>query len=270
MSAPTGRSARFPWRDGRPPHLPCRRGDMPRTVLLPGDPDRVAIAAAVLDGSIDLGRRRDFAMARGTWRGVGVGVCSTGIGGPSTEIAAVELAGIGATCLVRVGGMGAVDPDLPLGSFVIVARAFGGTGSARVYGAPADGTPADPALVDALERAARDLGLPHRRAAIETTDSYYWGQERPAAIDADIPPAHRGRVARLSRDGVAGMDMETETLFAVAAALGVRAAAVLAVHGQRARDTWLEDYEQTQRDLIRLAATAAADLERLEPEETRR
>jgi uridine phosphorylase len=255
------RSARFPWRDGRPPHLPCRPDDVPRVMLLPGDPDRVAIAAAVLDGSVDLGRRREFAMARGAWRGVPVGVCSTGIGGPSTEIAAVELAGLGATTLVRVGGMGAVDPDLPLGGFVIVERAFGGTGSARVYGAGAGGVTADPLVVAALERAARGLGLVHRRGAIRTTDSYYWGQARPVAADAAVPAENRDLVERLAQDGVAGMDMETETLFAVAAALGVRAAAVLAVHGQRARDTWLEDYEETQRNLIRLAATAAADLD---------
>lgn len=261
MNPTAGRSARFPWRDGRPPHLPCRPGDVPRTMLLPGDPDRVEIAAAVLDDSVVLGRRREFAMARASWRGVAVGVCSTGIGGPSTEIAAVELAGLGARNLIRVGGMGAVDRELPLGSFVIVERAFGGTGAAGVYGAGPDGAAADPTLAAALARAAQTLGLPHRRAAIRTTDSNYWGQERPVAADADVPAERCGLVARLASDGIAGMDMETETLFAVAGALNIRAAAVLAVHGQRARDTWLEDYEQTQRDLIRLAATAAADLE---------
>ena len=32
------RSARFPWRGGRPPHIPAGPGEVPQIVLLPGDP----------------------------------------------------------------------------------------------------------------------------------------------------------------------------------------------------------------------------------------
>ena len=254
------RSARWPWRDGLPVHLPCRPGDVPQAMLLPGDPDRVGIAAGVLDQVRDLGRRREFAMATGRWDGVPVGVCSTGIGGPSTEIAAVELAHLGARTLIRVGGMGAVDLDLPLGCFVIVEAAEGATGTARVYGGDPAGTPASPAVVDALEKAARALGLVHRRGRVRTTDSYYRGQDRPTHPAADVPPPYDGLVERLQSAGVAGMDMEAEPLFAVAAALGVQAGAVLAVHGNRITDRWLEDYEETQRNLVRLAATAVTYL----------
>jgi uridine phosphorylase len=256
--APAARSARFPWRDGLPVHLPCRPGDVPQAVLMPGDPDRVAIAAGVLEDVRDLGRRREFAMAAGRWQGVPLAVCSTGIGGPSTEIAAVELAHLGARTLVRIGGMGAVDPDLPLGSFVIVEEALGATGTAAVYGGSPAGTRAAPGVVAALEEAARRLGLPHRRGRIHTTDSYYRAQERPTDPAAAVPAPYDGLVARLQAAGIAGMDMEAEPLFSVAAALGVAAGAVLAVHGHRATDRWLEDYEETQRNLVRLAATAVS------------
>ena len=248
------RSARFPWLDGRPTHLPCGPGDVPAHVLLPGDPDRVPLAASLLDDVRDLGQRREFAAAAGSWRGVPVGLCSTGIGGPSTEIAAVELVNIGATTLIRIGGMGAIDPTLALGSFVIVERAAGDTGAARLYGASPDGVMADRSVVGALVRAAQLLGLPHRRGAIHTTDSYYLGQGRPTTRDGDA--ACPTIVADAARAGFVGLDMECETLFACARHLGVRAGAVLAVHGNRATDRWLEDYVETQRDLVRLAATA--------------
>ncbi|MCZ8106023.1 MAG: nucleoside phosphorylase [Burkholderiales bacterium] len=261
MTKESIRSARFPWRDGNPIHLPCRPGAVPRSVLIPGDPDRVAIAAAVLDGATDLGRRREFAMARGTWEGTPVAVCSSGIGGPSTEIAAIELVHLGEANLIRVGGMGAVDASLALGSFVIVERATGGTGTARLYGALEGGVAADEAVVGALEQAALQLGLPYRRGVIHTADSYYWGQERPTSPDAPVPPAREGLIERLTAEGIAGIDMEAEALFAVARAVGARAGAVLAVHGHRVTDRWLEDYDETQRNLIRLAATAAAILE---------
>jgi uridine phosphorylase len=81
------------------------------SVLLPGDPDRVGKAASVLDSVFEIGRRREFQMARGTWRGTPITVCSTGIGGPSTEIAVVELANLGMKRGIRVGGMGAIDPS---------------------------------------------------------------------------------------------------------------------------------------------------------------
>lgn len=254
------RSARFPWHDGRPAHLPCGPGDMPPVVLLPGDPDRVAIAASVLENVRSLGRRREFAAARGTWGQTQVGICSSGIGGPSTEIAAVELANLGVTSIIRVGGMGAIDPDLPLGSFVIVEDASGGTGAARIYAPQDRPLAATPGIVAALERAATDLGLTFRRGRVRTTDSYYRGQERPLSPTDDAVPT-RGMIAALSRAGIAGLDMECETLFAVGAALGIKTGAVLAVHGNRATDNWLEDYEPVQRTLIRLAATAATYLD---------
>ncbi|WP_210495691.1 nucleoside phosphorylase [Microvirga antarctica] len=262
MKVPSSRSAAFPWLDGQPTHLPCHPGDITPSVLLPGDPDRVTKVASVLNDVVDLGRRREFQMARARWQGTPVTICSTGIGGPSTEIAVVELANLGMTTGIRVGGMGAIDPAIPLGSFVIVDRALRNTGTSRIY-APFEGDlRASAAVIDALERAARALKLPHRRGAIFTTDSYYWGQERLARPDDDpgeVPT--RGLIARLAAGGIAGMDMECETLFAVGGALDIKVGAVLAVHGNRATDEWLEDYEETQHNLIRLAATAIAILE---------
>ncbi|OJY37409.1 MAG: hypothetical protein BGP06_00790 [Rhizobiales bacterium 65-9] len=229
---------------------------MPACALLPGDPDRVALAAALLDNSVDFGQRREFRAARGGWSGHPVGVCSTGIGGPSAEIAVVELANLGVDTVIRVGGMGALQADLPLGGFLIVDQAEGATGAAAAYGA--DGAvAAHAAVVEALAAAARTLGFAHRRGAVHTTDSYYWGQGRSARPDG-APPPHADLPAGLAARGVCGLDMEAQTVFAVAQALGLRAGAVLAVHGNRATDEWLEDYEDAQRNLIRLAATAAA------------
>ncbi len=249
------RSAAFPWLNGRPTHLPCGPGDMPSCALLPGDPDRVTLATALLDNTCDFGRRREFHAARGDWKGYPVGLCSTGVGGPSTEIAVVELANLGVDSVIRVGGMGALQADLPLGSFLIVDRAEGSTGAAALYGA-AGAIDASADVVDALEEAARTLGFAYRRGRVHTTDSYYWGQGRSARADGS-PSPRPDIVTRLAAQGVCGLDMEAQTVFAVAEALGLRAGAVLAVHGNRATDEWLEDYEETQCNLIRLAATAA-------------
>lgn len=251
------RRAAFPWKDGRPPHLPCGPGDVAANALLPGDPERVGIAATLLEDVRDFGRRREFHLATGRFGTTEITLCSTGIGGPSTEIAVVELANLGVRRAVRIGGMGALTEDLPLGGFLIVGAASGGTGTARVYGA--DGAlAASPAIVAALAEAARALGVPYKIGKVFTTDSYYHAQGRPLHAEGDADDA---LIGRLLAAGVDGIDMEAEALFAVGRAMEIEVGAILAVHGHRGRDTWLEDYEPVQRRVVEIAARALTALD---------
>ena len=56
-------TARLPFSGGRPPHLPCGPGDVAEDVLVPGDPDRVALLRDMLTDVQDFGRKREFALA---------------------------------------------------------------------------------------------------------------------------------------------------------------------------------------------------------------
>ena len=85
---------------------------MPTAFLLPGDPGRVDFAASVLRDFVIVGQNREFRLGYGYLGGVLIGVCSTGIGGASAEIATVELAAMGARILIRTGGCGALAQDL--------------------------------------------------------------------------------------------------------------------------------------------------------------
>ena len=49
------------------------------------------------------------------------------------------------------------------------------------------------------------------------------------------------------------LDMEAETIVIVGEAVGMKAGVLLAVHGNRGTDTWLEAYEEAQDRLIRIA-----------------
>jgi uridine phosphorylase len=251
-----GRSARFPWFAGRPPHLPVGPGDVPRVVLLPGDPARVDLAAEMLSDFRILGQNREFRFGVGTWDGVPVGICSTGIGGPSTEIAIVELANIGMEVAIRIGGMGAINPDIALGELLIVTEALRGSGAAACYAAPDERVLPDAAVVAALRDAAARFGLTARLGVAGTTDSYYAGQGRPirqGGVSRDITSEWVVR-------GADCLEMEAETVLAVAKSLGVSAGAVLATHNNRASDLWLEDYEPVQRNLIRVGAAAGVQV----------
>lgn len=249
-------TAAHPFTDGRPPHLPCGPGDVCADVLLPGDPDRVAMFAGMLDDLRDFGRRREYALVSGTYRGHPLTICSSGIGGPSTEIALVELAMLGARRVVRVGGMSSLVAEIPTGAFLCVRRAIGESSVARLYG---DGTDAAadpaPALHDAIRATALPAGKAMHSGTVASTDSYYLGQDRLFDGSTHRPETHH-RLDDLQNRGAVGVDMECQSVLAVSRRLGLSAACLLGVHGNRATDDWLIDYEPTQRDLLHIAGAA--------------
>ncbi|WP_282567800.1 uridine phosphorylase [Devosia sp. 1635] len=248
------RSATWPWKGDTPVHLP-RPDVVPQDFLLPGDPGRVDMGESVLTDFAVVGQNREFRMGVGFFEGHRIGICSTGIGGASTEIAMVELAAMGAKRIVRIGGMGALARDLSLGDFLIVRQTPPNSACARPY-APADrAVTAAPEIVAMLDSRRRSLGLAGRIGSVITADGYYRAQGRPDHGDGRGNP---DLLDGLAGQGADGIEMEAEIVFAVGAALGVAAGAVLAVHAHRRSDGWLEDYEQTQRDLITIAAGALA------------
>lgn len=103
-------------------HLPADEVQAKRW-LLPGDPFRVEKIAKYMDDVVDLGWSREFKMIEGSYHDIPVGVCSTGIGGPSTLIACHELHLLGATHLVRVGTAGAIDLGLTCGTVCVALSA---------------------------------------------------------------------------------------------------------------------------------------------------
>lgn len=252
-------SAAFPWKDGRPPHLPCGLGDIAENVLTPGDPDRVRLLAAMMDDVVDFGRKREFALVTGMFEGQRLTICSTGIGGPSTEIALVELAMLGAKRVVRIGGMSSLVADYSPGSFVAVDSAIGDTGTALTYRAVGGKAQASPRIVRALVEAATSLDLTCRPGRVASTDSYYLGQDRRFRLDgeADIANVIDGFQAK----GAIGVEMESEIIMTVGSAIGLETGCLLGVHGNRATDEWLDDYEPTQRNLLRIAGRAMSSTE---------
>ncbi|MBO6902885.1 MAG: nucleoside phosphorylase [Rhizobiaceae bacterium] len=253
MNSRAAPTALHPFTNGRPPHLPCGPGDICEDVLVPGDPDRVTLLARMLDGVTDFGRRREFAVVSGRYNGHPLTICSSGIGGPSTEIALVELAMLGAKRVIRIGGMSALLKDIPTGSYVVADKAIGMSGVAPLYWTAADELRSDPGLCSALFAAARDKGLAVRTGMIATSDSYYLGQDRPVPSVDDLETSF---LDRFRSRGAIGIDMESQVILAVSQRIGLKAACVLGVHGNRATDDWLVDYEPTQRNLLHIAGNA--------------
>src|SRR4030067_128616 len=113
------------------PHIMCGINDVAKYVLIPGDPQRVEIIASFLDKSRKVADYRGFNTYTGSKDGIGISVCSTGIGCPSAAIAVEEVARCGAETFIRVGTTGALQTHIHVGDIVIAAAAVRADGTSR-------------------------------------------------------------------------------------------------------------------------------------------
>lgn len=213
--------------EGRQYHIKCKKGDVGRYVLLPGDPFRTDIIARHLDNPQLVAHNREHKVWTGTLLGEKVTVASTGMGCPSTAIAVEELIHCGAECFIRVGTCGKVCDasfDESLSGVVI-------TGAVRDEGTTIHYVPIEyPAIanrhvVDALSRAAKARGFNFAEGIAQCKDSFY-GQHDPDSMPVSARLHERWEAWR--KAGVMASEMETAALFVIASIRGVRAGAVMA------------------------------------------
>ncbi len=213
--------------------------------------------STVLDGFRILGQNREFRVGVGFFDGIPLGVCSTGIGGPSTEIALVEAAELGCKIALRVGGAGAIQPELEVGSLLVVAKALRGGGAASLYDYGVDPVSAHPHLVRALCDTAEEKNIATSTVTVASTDSYYAGQGRRYP---NAPANVADRLDDYRRLGVAALDMEAESVLAIGNAVGMISGVLLAVHANRITDVWLEDFASAQLRMLNVACIAVTRL----------
>ncbi len=221
-------------RAGREPayHLALRPGDLPGSVLVPGDPDRARRIAESWEHATALSDHREFVSFRGRYRGVDLGVVSSGIGGPAMAIVVEELARLGVRRIVRVGSCGAVDPRLRPGDLAISHAAARFDHTSRLYAPLEYPAVADRDLLRALESAAAASGVRHRVGLTATVGTFYLDQGR-SGFGGYLPAEARHMPTLLRELGVLNIEMECATLFTIAGLYGIEAGAVCTVYGDR-------------------------------------
>jgi uridine phosphorylase len=213
-------------------HLHLTAGQIPATILMPGDPDRVLRMAATWDDARELAYHREYRSAAGTYKGVPIGAISSGIGAPGLEIAAHEFATIGGRTIIRVGTCGALREEIAPGDLIVPAAAVRRDGTADRYLPLEHPAFADPEVYMALIEACERLGYRYHTGIVCSVGSFYVGQERPVT-GGFWQSAADGLIEDLAKAGVVCLEMECSALFVLARLFGMRSGAVLGAVANR-------------------------------------
>ena len=133
--------------DGSAFHIHMKPEDLADLVIVFGDPDRVKMFEPLFDKIEVKGQSREFAFATGIYHGKRVTALSHGIGCDNIDIVMTELDALAnvdfktrefkpehrTLTIVRIGTCGAIQPEIPLGSFILSHISVGCDGLMNWY-----------------------------------------------------------------------------------------------------------------------------------------
>ena len=278
--------------DGTIFHLHLHPEQIADTIMLVGDPGRVDMIASYFDTIECTVESREFRTTTGTYKGKRMTAISTGIGTDNIDVVVTELDALAnidfATrtekaekrqlILLRLGTSGAIQPDIPLGSFVYARTSIGFDGLLNYYAGRND---------------VCDLAI--EKAFVEHTG---WNPQLPAPyfIDADkslfdhfadsvvegitiaapgfygpqgrwvrIAPADlklNEKIESFDYEGrrITNFEMESSALSGLSALMGHKAGTICTIIAQRAVKDMNTDYKPFVRQMVELALNKLAEL----------
>lgn len=271
--------------DGSIFHLHIRPEHLADKVILVGDQDRVNIVASYFDeGSIECDiQSREFHTITGRFHGKRVSCISTGIGTDNCDIVMNEIDALAnidfltrtekaekrSLEIVRIGTCGGMQPDIPLGTFLVSEKSIGFDGVLAFY--HDRDKIADVGFEEALvsfigypEKAARPYvvaanpELVNRVAADDmmrgctiAANGFYGPQGRVLRVDLAVPDINEKITAfRYEGQRITNYEMEGSCIAGLALHMGHRAMTVCCVIAQRKAEAANTDYKPLIRQLI--------------------
>ncbi len=210
-------------------HIRCKRGDLAKYLLVPGDPDRVPKIAKFWDESREVACHREFRSFTGKYKHVPISAMSSGIGPAAVAILVNEAASVGVETFVRVGSTGAIQKDIECGDLVVSVGAVRLDGTSEHYVRVEYPAVANHEVLLALIEAAEGLGVRYHVGVTATSSDFYAGQARPSLEQSET----NNLIQMLQKANVLNFEMECATLFVLSSLFDLRAGAVCAVYANR-------------------------------------
>ena len=278
--------------DGSIFHLHLLPEQLADTVILVGDPGRVALVAEHFDTKECEVANREFKTVTGTYKGKRMTVLSTGIGIDNIDISVTELDALAnvdfATrqekahkrqlTLVRLGTSGAIQPDIKVGEFVFSRTSVGFDGLLNYYKGRNEVCDLEiekafmehvgwnellpkPYFIDADKTLFEHFSDVTREGITITAPGFYAPQGRWVRLepqDAEL----NAKIESFSYHGrrITNFEMEGSALAGLAALMGHRAATICTIIAQRIAQNVDTDYKPFVRKMISTALDKLAVL----------
>jgi len=279
--------------DGSIFHLHLLPEQLADTVILVGDPGRVALVAEFFDAVECRVSNREFNTVTGTYRGKRMTVLSTGIGIGNIDICVTELDALAnidfATrqekerkrqlTLVRLGTSGALQPDIRVGEALFSRTSVGFDGLLNYYAGRNEVCDLriekafmahtgwnellpKPYFIDADRTLYEHFKDATREGITIAAPGFYAPQGRWVRLRPQDPDLN-AKIESFEYEGrrITNFEMEGSALAGLAALMGHRAATICTIIAQRVALDACTDYKPFVRRMIAMALDKLAELE---------
>ncbi len=225
------------------PHNGAQKGEIAKTVLMPGDPMRAKfIAETYLQDAKLVNQVRGMYAYTGTYKGKEITVMASGMGMPSIGIYSYELYKFyDVENIIRVGSAGSYDINLPVYDLLLVENSYSDSSFARVQNnSTYDVVPSSEYLNQMIVETAQEKNQKITVGTTYSTDVFY----RQEQSNDKIKEHH-----------CLACEMETFALFHTAKMLNKQATCILTIsdHFVTGEETTAQERETGFKKMIELA-----------------
>lgn len=158
------------------PHNEAKKGEIAKTVIMPGDPLRAKmIAEKYLENVKLVNKVRNIYAFTGTYKGKEITVMASGMGMPSIGIYSYELYNMyDVENIIRVGSAGSYSPNLNLYDVMLAESAYSESSFAKTQnGEESEVLYSDNYLNDIIKSTANELNINLTTGRIHSSDVFY-------------------------------------------------------------------------------------------------
>ncbi|MDK2819642.1 MAG: purine-nucleoside phosphorylase [Mycoplasmataceae bacterium] len=226
------------------PHINAKKGEIAKTVLMPGDPLRAKfIAENYLQDVKLVNEIRNMFMYTGTYKGKPVTIAGGGMGCPSIGIYSYELFKFyDVDNIIRIGSAGSYKKEIKIYDLILATEAFSENSvfTELVLGVAKEVVLPSQTLNDKLIASAKKLGKKLELGRIHSSDVFY----------SSVPLEKR-----IERTQSLAVEMESYALFTNAEKLGKKAACILTVSDNLItnEESSAEERQNAFRDMMEVA-----------------
>ena len=231
-------------------HNAASKGDIAKTVLMPGDPLRAKfIAETFLENPKRFNTVRNMFGYTGLYKGKEVSVMGSGMGMPSIGIYSYELyTEYDVENIIRIGSAGSYTEEFEIYDVILADKAWTESTYAEVQNGETSRTlEGSKELNELLQECADDLNIPIKHGVVHSSDVFY--RNAKEGYWKDI----------LNEKGAQVVEMESFALFHNAKVLDKNAACVLTVSDSFVTDeaTTPEERQKSFTNMMKVALEAA-------------